>query len=150
MVRVSEPGLSTRRSVLAAGLLVAVRPAWPLGDDLQAAIRTYTGGALVRSGRVTLDVPQLVDNGNTVPLTVKVDSPMTTDDHVRAIALFNERNPYRDIARFTLGPRSGIARVSTRMRLAASQQLVAVATLSDGSFWSHSVDVVVTLAACIE
>jgi sulfur-oxidizing protein SoxY len=75
---------------------------------------------------------------------------MTTASHVTDIAIFNERNPQRDVARFMLGPRAGKAAVSTRIRLATSQKLVAVAKLNDGTFWSHSVDVVVTLAACIE
>jgi sulfur-oxidizing protein SoxY len=85
-----------------------------------------------------------------VPITVSVDSAMTATDHVAAIAIFNEKNPQRDVARFTLGPRAGRARVSTRIRLATSQKLTAVARMSDGSYWSDTVDVVVTLAACIE
>ena len=70
--------------------------------------------------------------------------------HVKAIVVFNERNPQRDVVLFTLGPRAGRAKVSTRIRLATSQKLVAVAQLSDGTFWQRSVDVIVTLAACVE
>ena len=77
-------------------------------------------------------------------------SAMTAAEHVSGIAVFNDRNPQRDVVRFTLGPRSGRAVVSTRMRLATSQQLVAVARMSDGTYWSHAVDVLVTLAACLE
>ena len=99
---------------------------------------------------MTLAVAALVDNGNTVPVTVSVESPMTSADHVAAIALFNERNPERDVARFRLTPRAGRASVSTRIRLATSQKLVAVARMSDGTFWSRTADVVVVLAACIE
>ena len=91
-----------------------------------------------------------MENGNTVPVTVAVDSPMTADDHVVAIGLFNERNPQSEVATFALGPHNGLARVSTRMRLATSQKVVAVARLSDGRCWQHTVDVVVTLAACVE
>jgi sulfur-oxidizing protein SoxY len=130
--------------------LVAVRPARSEAPSLAAAITAYTGGRDATRGRVTIDIARLVDNGNAVPVTVRVESPMTAADHVRAIALFNERNPERDVARFTLTPQSGSAFVSTRIRLATSQQLVALATLSDGSHWSGAVDVVVTLAACIE
>ena len=118
--------------------------------DLRAAIDAFSAGAPVREGRVEIEVAALIENGNAVPITVSVASPMTGVDHVVAIALFNERNPQRDIARFTLGPHAGRARVSTRIRLATSQQLVGVAQLSDGSYWSHAVDVIVTLAACIE
>jgi sulfur-oxidizing protein SoxY len=145
---------STRRQLLAAGLglgaCVLVRPAAATPEELQAAIQAYTGGAALKTGRVTLDIAALVDNGNTVPITVMVDSPMTAADHVTAIAVFNERNPQRDVAKFTLGPRAGRASVSTRIRLATSQKLVAVARMNDGSFWSHSVDVIVSIAACLE
>jgi sulfur-oxidizing protein SoxY len=153
--RPSPSGINaTRRKILGAGAglgtWVLVRPAAAAPDELAAAINTFTGGAPAGTGKIKLDVAKLVDNGNAVPITITVDSPMTADNHVTAIAVFNERNPQRDVARFTLGPRTGKPVVSTRIRLATSQKLVAVAGLSDGSFWSHSVDVVVTLAACIE
>lgn len=149
-----NPSSATRRQLLAAGAglgaWVLVCPASASSDELAAAIQAYTGGAVVQSGRVKLDIAALVDNGNTVPVTIGVDSPMTAADHVTAIALFNERNPQRDVIRFTLGPRAGRASVATRIRLATTQKLVAVARLSDGSYWSHTVDVIVTIAACIE
>jgi hypothetical protein len=87
----------------------------------------------VQNGRIKLDIAQLVDNGNTVPMAVSVDSPMTAADHVTAMAVFNERNPQREVIKATLGPRAGKAQVATRIRLATSQKLVAVARLSDGS-----------------
>ena len=96
------------------------------------------------------DIAKLLDNGNAVPVTIRVDRPMTPQHYVTGIALFNERNPETDIARFTLTPRSGKAQVSTRIRLATSQRLAAVARMSDGSCWQQTVDVVVALAACIE
>lgn len=148
------PADPRRRELLAAGLAVSaavwVRPAQAQVPDLQAAIRSFAAGAPVRQGKVRLDIAPLVENGNTVPVTVTVESPMTAADHVSTIAIFNERNPQRDVAKFQLGPRCGRAEVSTRIRLATSQQLVALARLSDGSVWSHSVEVMVTLAACIE
>ncbi len=143
-----------RRRLVAAGagamLAVAVRPASAAAEDLATAIRNWTGGASVTPGRVTLDIARLVDNGNAVPLSVAVDSPMTAADHVVAVAIFNEKNPERDVARFHFGPRSGRAAASTRIRLATSQNLVAIARMSDGSHWSATVDVLVTLAACVE
>ena len=146
--------LATRRSLLVTvvgvGAWVLLRPAAAATGDLAAAVSAYTGGAPIRAGKVKLDIAELVDNGNVVPMTVTVNSPMTASDHVKAIAVFNEKNPQRDVAKFTLGPRYGKASISTRMRLATTQKLVAVAQLSDGSFWSHTVDVIVTLAACIE
>jgi sulfur-oxidizing protein SoxY len=143
-----------RRRLLAAGAglgaSLIVRHASAAPDDLAATIAAYAGGAEVRAGRVTLDIPKLVDNGNAVPVTVAVDSPMTAADHVAGIAIFNERNPERDVVRCVLGPRAGRARVSTRIRLATSQKVVAVAKMSDGTCWSDTVDVIVVLAACIE
>ena len=143
-----------RRDVIgaAAGLIgsVWVRPAAAVADELAAAVAAFAGGAPVRAGRVDFDIAPLVENGNTVPVTVRVPSPMTEADHVTTIAIFNQRNPQRDVANFSLGPRAGRATVSTRIRLAGSQQLVAVAKMNDGSCWSRTVDVLVTLAACVE
>jgi len=140
-----------RRAVvaLAAGTLL-VKPALAQGDELSAAVAAYAQGAPVKPGKVKLQIDQLVDNGNVVPVSVSVDSPMTAAEHVTAIAIYNERNPQREVAKFTLGPRAGKALVSTRIRLATSQKLTAVARLSDGSYWSDTVSVVVALAACIE
>lgn len=118
--------------------------------QLQDAVLAWAGGTPVSTGRVQLDIAPLVDNGNTVPLSVRVDSPMTATDHVVAIAVFNERNPQADVLRCQLGPRAGKAQVSTRIRLATTQKLTAVARLSDGSCWQQTVDVIVALAACLE
>jgi sulfur-oxidizing protein SoxY len=140
-----------RRQIVIAGFgTLLLRPARATPQALEAAIAAFAEGRTPRDGRVTLDVAPLIENGNTVPLTVRVSSPMTADDHVRQIALFNERNPNTEIAVFHLGPRNGRAVVSTRIRLATSQRLVALARLNDGSVWQQSVDVIVTLAACIE
>ncbi len=117
---------------------------------MQDAIRKITGGAAVAKGKVKLDVPPLIENGNSVVLSVSVDSPMTAADHVRSIHLFAPENPLPAMLSAYLGPRAGRARFTTRVRVAGSQTLVAIAQLSDGSFWSDQVEVVVTLAACTE
>jgi sulfur-oxidizing protein SoxY len=117
---------------------------------MQDAIRKVVGGAPVRRGKVKLDVPPLIDNGNAVTLSVSVESPMTPADYVKAIHVFNEKNPLPNVVSLYLGPRSGRANVSTRVRLADTQTVMAIAELSDGSFWSDSASVVVTLAACVE
>jgi sulfur-oxidizing protein SoxY len=144
----------TRRALLGAAAGVAGSIGWRSAtaapEDLAAAVRAFAGNAPLRAGRVLLDIAPLVENGNVVPITVAVESPMSASDHVKAIAVFNERNPQRDVAVFRMGPRAGRATVSTRIRLATSQQLVAVAQMNDGSCWTHSVDVIVTLAACVE
>jgi sulfur-oxidizing protein SoxY len=143
-------GLAGGAAALGAVPIVTVRPAEATPAMLAAAIRTVTGAAVVRTGRVKLDVPPLVENGNTVPMTVSVASPMTADDYVKSIHVFNEKNPQPNIGNFYLNPRAGRAQISTRIRLADTQKVTAIARLSDDTFWSVSVDVVVTLAACTE
>jgi sulfur-oxidizing protein SoxY len=151
------PDKSTRRQFLAltgsAAMLapmITPRPAEATPAMLASAIRDVVGAAVVRTGKVKLEVPPLVENGNTVSLTVSVASPMTAEDHVKSIHVFNEKNPQPNVGNFYLGANAGRAQISTRIRLADSQKIVAIAKLSDGSFWSASVDVVVTLAACTE
>jgi sulfur-oxidizing protein SoxY len=117
---------------------------------LESAVRKLTGGKPVREGKVKLDLPPLVDNGNTVPLSVSVDSPMTSADHVKAIHLLTEKNPQPYVVSAYLGPRAGRAGISTRARIADTGRVIAIAQLSDGSFWSATVSVVVTLSACLE
>ena len=145
---------TTRRTVLGlaggAAVMVIVRPADATPAMLQAAIRNVIGEANVRTGKVKLDIPPLVENGNTVPMTVSVTSPMTADEYVKNIHVFNEKNPQPNIGNFYLGPRAGRAQISTRIRLADSQKVTAIARLSDDTFWSATADVVVTLAACTE
>jgi sulfur-oxidizing protein SoxY len=143
-------GLAGGAAVLGAVPVVTLRPAEATPAMLAAAIRNVVGTATVRTGKVKLDVPPLVENGNTVPMTVSVASPMTSEDYVKSIHVFNEKNPQPNIGNFYLGPRAGRAQISTRIRLADSQKIVAIAHLADGSFWSVSVDVVVTLAACTD
>jgi sulfur-oxidizing protein SoxY len=150
---------STRRrflglagSAAAIGVVpgVSLRPAAATPETMTAAIRNVVGGAVVQTGKVKLDIPPLVENGNTVSMTVTVASPMTATDYVKSIHVFNEKNPQPNIGNFYLGPQSGRAQISTRIRLADSQKIIAIARLSDGSLWSVSADVVVTLAACTE
>lgn len=138
------------QAAAAVPLLSLIRPAAATPEEMQAAILDFTGGKVTQPGKVELGVAQLIDNGNAVPVTVRVQSPMSSEDHVTSIAIFNQRNPLPDVVRFNLSARSGKAEVATRIRLATSQTLVAVAGLSDGSYWRHEVDVIVTLAACIE
>jgi sulfur-oxidizing protein SoxY len=142
--------LQRRQMLLAAGGVFVLRPARATPESMQAALNRFTGGAALRDGRVRLEIAELVENGNTVPVSVQVDSPMTEASHVRRIALFTERNPQPEVVVFELSPLCGAAQVATRLRLATSQTLLAVAQLSDGSFWQHRAEVIVTLAACLE
>jgi sulfur-oxidizing protein SoxY len=108
------------------------------------------GEGELRKGKVKLELPPLVENGNVVSLSVSVDSPMSTTDYVKAIHVVTERNPQPNVIAAHIGPRAGRAMLSTRIRLADTQTVTAIAELSDGSFWSDSVQVIVTLAACLE
>jgi sulfur-oxidizing protein SoxY len=143
-------GLAGGAAVLGTVPMVTLRPAEATPALLAAAIRNVVGEAAVQAGKVKLEIPPLVENGNTVPMTVSVESPMTAENHVKSIHVFNEKNPQPNIGNFHLGPHAGRAQVSTRIRLADSQKVIAIARMSDDTFWSASADVVVTLAACTE
>jgi sulfur-oxidizing protein SoxY len=144
--------LSLAGGVTVAGTIpvITLRPLQATPAMLTTAIRNVVGEAQIRTGRVKLDIPPLVENGNTVPMTVSVASPMTAADYVKSIHVFNEKNPQPNIGNFYLTPSAGRAQVSTRIRLADTQKVVAIARLSDDSFWQVAADVVVTLAACTE
>jgi sulfur-oxidizing protein SoxY len=129
---------------------ISLRPALATPEMMQDAVRVAIGEAQVQKGKVKLDLPPLVENGNSVPCTVSVDSPMTAADYVKAIHIFNEKNPQANVISVKLGPRAGKASFSTRIRLADTQNITAIAEMSDGSCWSDEVFVIVTLAACVE
>lgn len=148
--RPSHVGAGRRKALAATAALatsIVVRPARSASDALADAIAAFTGGVAPGVGGLTLEVARLVDNGNVVPVSVDFEPSAVRVDE---IAIFNERNPERDVVRFRFGPASARASASTRIRLATSQRIVAVARLADGSFRSAAVDVIVTLAACIE
>ena len=137
--------MSTRRQATLALLAVTLVPVARAAEPaLEAALRAWAGDAVPREGRVTIEIAELVENGNAVPVSVRAEGPVTE------LALFNERNPQRDVLRARFGPLSGPARLSTRIRLATSQRLVALARMQDGSVWKREVEVLVTLAACVE
>ena len=155
----ARPKRLSRRRVLVgllgclSGLLVPLRPARSadaLPAKLVPLIREATGGVLPQVGRVSLTLPTLAESGHSVRLRVRVESPMTRQAHVKRIHLFSEKNPRPVIARFSLGPQAGRAEVHTRIRLAGTQQVVAVAVMNDGTAWMASAEVVVTAAACVE
>ncbi|HUU73190.1 MAG TPA: thiosulfate oxidation carrier protein SoxY [Burkholderiales bacterium] len=145
------PSVSRRRAlhVLAAGAcLLVVRPATATREALVTALRETFGQSLMARERVKLELPLLAESGNVVPVTVSVDSPMTEADHVSAIHLFAERNHLPQVVSVTLGPWNGKAEFKSRIRLAESQQVLAVAVMSDGSLFSDVADVEVTYSSC--
>lgn len=118
--------------------------------DLAPLLRGVAGDAPMQAGRIRIGLPQLAENGNSVPLEIEVDSPMTGNDHVRGIHVFAERNPRPLVAAFHFGADAGRARVVTRIRLAGSQRVVVLAAFSDGSFRTAETEVIVTSAACLD
>ena len=141
-----------QRRTFLTGVAVALAPfaARATPEALTAAIKEVTGDAPLREGKVTLDVPPLVENGNTVPLTVSVESPMTPGDYVKAIHVFNEKNPQPHVFNAWLSPGNGRATIMTRIKLADAQKVVAIAETSKGEFWAAHAEVIVTIAACVE
>ncbi|HEY5794896.1 MAG TPA: thiosulfate oxidation carrier protein SoxY [Bosea sp. (in: a-proteobacteria)] len=151
----SEPGPDRRRIVAgaAAGLLAAALPGRAVAEtspELAQLISRVTEGTLPERAGITLDIPALAENGNSVDTRIVVESPMTQADHVRWIHLIAEKNPFPDMARFHLGPRAGRAEVATTLRIAQSQKVAVVAAMSDGRFVMADADIVVTLSACID
>ena len=148
-----KTGLS-RRAVLGVagtGLVAAAlapRAALATPEDVQAVIAKIPGGGAAKEGKVTVKLPQIAENGRTVPLTVSVDTPQTDANHVKRIHVLSEGNPQAVIAYYDLTPMSGKAEVATRIRLAKTQNVVAVAEMSDGSVWTGSKQVKVTIGGC--
>jgi sulfur-oxidizing protein SoxY len=146
----------SRRSLLAGAIGILVLPlsggiALAAAEDMAQAMEEALGKSpAIKPGRVKIDLPQLAENGNSVPLKVIVESPMTSADHVKTIYIFSEKNPVSNVVRFHLGARSGQAKVQTSIRLATTQRITAIAQLSDGTLWSASADVVVTAGACLD
>ena len=141
--------MNRRRFLVMGGALVAVPwlPARATPDAVAAAIREVTGGATLQQGVVRLDLPMMVENGNAVGMTVGVDDPPSP---VQSLHVFADGNPLPNVLHAAFGPAAFRPQVITRIRLASSQTVHAVAVLQDGACWTGSVDLVVTLAACLE
>lgn len=151
----SGDGSSRRRflTTAAGSILLPLMPfestqAEPASIDI--LIHEVTGGIPVQDGNMILELPRVADNGNSVALKVAVDSRMNDQDYVKSIHLFAPANPRPLVARYYLNPRSGRAEINTRIRLAATQEVIALAAMSDGSFRKAGAKVVVAVAACID
>ncbi|MBF0246529.1 MAG: thiosulfate oxidation carrier protein SoxY [Alphaproteobacteria bacterium] len=134
-------------SVLAIGF-ASTAHATP--EDAVKYIGEKTGGAAATEGsaKVTIKLPEIAENGATVPITVVVDSPMTDADHVKHIHLVADGNPSPQIVSFNLTPGCGKAEVSTRIRLGKTQNVIAAAVMSDGSVHTNKQEVKVTIGGC--
>lgn len=146
----------TRRRLfaLAAGAgTVAVasvlpRAAYATPEETAKAVAEITGGKEPQSGKLTLTAPEIAENGNTVPISISVDSPMTDADYVSSVTIMAEGNPNPEVATFHFTPMSGRAEATTRIRLAKTQNVVAVAKMSDGSTYTDKKEVKVTIGGC--
>ena len=147
--------LSNRRQAMAigAGTIAAtilgpsIGPAFAANDS-DDLIKKFTGGKTAAQGRVKLDLPEIAENGNTVPMTVMVESPMTAQSHVTEVLVVADGNPRAGVATFHFSPASGVAEANTRIRLASTQNIIAVAKMNDGSFFTASKQVKVTIGGC--
>ncbi len=135
-------------ALLAGASLLVVRPATATPDELTAALRETFGERAITRGKIRLEIPRLAENGNVVPVSVSVDSPMTQQDYVSSIHLFAEKNHLPRILEMQLGPYNGKAAISSRVRVTTSQQLMAIAVMSDGSLWSAAADIEVVSSDC--
>ena len=146
--------LTRRQTLWSAGALVALgaaggvpRPA-RAANDAQERLMDFTGGIEPQMGRVMLDMPEIAENGNTVPMHVRVDSPMSADDHVVEVMILADGNPSSAVATFQFSPLAGVAEANTRIRLGGTQNVMAVAKMSDGSFHMATHEVRVTIGGC--
>jgi len=133
---------------LSASVMFGINKAFAEAADVEAAIKAIAGGAAVGEGKITLKAPEIAENGNSVPVAVTVDSPMTADSFVESVAIFADGNPNPEVITFNFTPASGEAFASTRMRLAKTQNVVAVAKMNDGSVFTDSRNVKVTIGGC--
>jgi sulfur-oxidizing protein SoxY len=130
------------------GMTLVPRAVLADAESMAAAIKERIGDAATMDGRISLELPQIAENGNTVPIAIEIDSPMTESDYVKAVHIYAEKNPLPKVASFHFTPRSGRARASTRMRLLKTQNVVAVAEMSDGSVYMAKTEVKVTIGGC--
>jgi sulfur-oxidizing protein SoxY len=137
--------------VLGAGMLIVSivdLPAFAAPAEAEAEIAKFTGGKSTQAGPITIELPEIAENGNTVPLSISVDHPMTAERHVSDILVVSDANPRPVIATFHLTPLSGRAEAATRIRLAATQNVTVVARTSDGRLLTASKQVKVTIGGC--
>lgn len=146
----------TRRQALAlsvgattlAVLGVPATRAWANTEATDKALKAFTGGATPTAGRIVLDAPEIAENGNTVPISVSVESPMTADDYVESVMFLADGNPNPAVITFNFTPMSGSAAATTRIRLSKTQNVVAIAKMSNGAVFADTKLVKVTIGGC--
>ena len=140
--------LAIGTGALAAADLPWARSAFAAGNGWDEAVAKFTGGKTPAAGRIKLDLPEIAENGNTVPMTVAVESPMTAQSHVTDVLIVADGNPRPGVVTFHFSPASGVAEAGTRIRLAQTQNVIAVAKMNDGSFFTTTKQVKVTIGGC--
>ena len=147
--------MTDRRAVIVGLSAMATSAGWanPAAaqtglSDIGAVLKTLVGDAVPVEGRIALDLPEIAENGNTVPYAIRVDSPMTDAQYVKAVHLLAPANPLPRVASFFFTPQSGKASVASRMRLAQTQEVLAIAAMSDGTFYMHKRPIKVTVGGC--
>ncbi len=157
MTQINKPQDPQRRSLLiglgagglaVVGMTLVPRAVLADAESTAAAIKERLGDRAAKEGRISLELPQIAENGNTVPIAFEVDSPMTESDYVKAVHVFADKNPRPTVASFYFTPRSGKARAATRMRLIKTQNVIALAEMSDGSVYMAKTEVKVTIGGC--
>jgi sulfur-oxidizing protein SoxY len=123
-------------------------PALATPEDAMMAVKDFAGSSDLPSDGLTLTTPEIAENGNTVPIEVSVDSPMTADNYVESVAIYADGNPNPAVVTFHFTPASGAATAKTRIRLAKTQNVVAVAKMNDGSARMVQNEVKVTIGGC--
>ena len=144
--------LSRRDALLlgagSAAFAIGGSPALATVPEADAEIAKFTGGKTAEAGKIAMELPEIAENGNTVPMTVTVDSPMTEQSHVTDVLIVADENPRGGVATFHFSPASGVAEANIRVRLAATQNITAVARMNDGSFFMATKQVKVTIGGC--
>jgi sulfur-oxidizing protein SoxY len=144
----------SRREVLALGtggaaVFVALSDAaFATPAEAAAEIAKFTGGKVAEQGKISIELPEIAENGNTIPMSIAVDSPMTADNHVTDILVVADGNPRPGIATFHFTSMSGRATAATRIRLATTENVIVVAKTSDGKFYTVQKQVKVTIGGC--
>jgi len=140
--------IGTGAAIAVAGLALSSPAAFAGTKSFEESYKKITAGKTLLEGRIDLDVPEIAENGNSVPLSVSVESPMSEKDYVKTVYVLADGNPSAGVATFHFTPRSGEAYAATRMRLAKTQDIIAIAEMSDGSFYKIKKNVKVTIGGC--
>jgi sulfur-oxidizing protein SoxY len=144
----SRRGIMKASALISAAAIIGTRAAMAEPAEVEAELKRLFGSKPLNSGNIKLEVPSIAENGSLVPVNIDVESPMTADNYVRAVHLFADGNPYPTVYSYRLTPESGKASLSNRIRLAQTQNIIAVVEMSDGALYTAKSAVKVTIGGC--